>query len=100
MDETGVRRLMIWASITIFCRFAMWLLSPVIYIWTLYLAYLTSFPAILGALVIPVIPQLYFIWMSWNVTGVLLNLYSFFCLAWVVLAVIGIFSRVKAETVA
>lgn len=57
MEKAEVRRFMICASITTFCKFAVWLLSPVIYFFTLYLAYLTSFPSLLAALFFPFIAQ-------------------------------------------
>src|SRR6266849_496478 len=99
MEKAGFRRFMIWASIATFCRFAVWLLSLCIYLFTLYLAYLTSFPALLAALFFPFIAQLYWIWVLWNATGTLLNLFTLLCFAWVALAVIGVFARMKAATV-
>jgi hypothetical protein len=99
MDETGLRRFMVWASITTFCRIAVWLLTPVMYIWTLYLGYLTSFPTLLAAIFIPAIPQIYFIWILGSVTGTLFHPFALLCLTWVVLAVVGIFARVKAVAV-
>jgi hypothetical protein len=99
MEQVEVRRFMIWASVTTFCRFAVWLLSPCIWLFTLYLAYLTSFPAVLVALLLPFIAQLYWIWVLWTVTGTLLNLFTVLCFAWVALAVIGIFAQMRAATV-
>lgn len=99
MEDTDIRRFMIWASITTFCRFVVWLLTPCIYLFTLYLAYLTSFPAVLAALFFPFIAQLYWIWVLWNATGTLQNLFTLLCFIWVALAVIGIFARTKAATV-
>jgi hypothetical protein len=99
MEQADVSLFVLWAGVHTFCRFAIWILSPVLYIWTLYLAYLTSFVAVLLALVIPVGPQLYFIWSLWNATGALANLYTLLCAAWVVLAIIGVATRIKAETV-
>ena len=98
MDK-AVRRVLVWATIAMLCQFAIWLLSPVLYIWTLYLAYLTSFPAVLVALFLPVGPQLYFIWTLWDATGTLANPFTLLCFAWVTLAVIGIFARMKAPYV-
>jgi hypothetical protein len=99
MDKAKVRRFMMWASIATFCRFVVWLLSVSIFLFTLYLAYLTSFPALLAALFLPVIAQLYWIWALWSATGTLLNLFTLLCVAWVALALIGIVARMKAETV-
>jgi DNA polymerase-3 subunit epsilon len=99
MEQAEVRRFMIWASITTFCGFAVCLLSPCIWLFTLYLAYLTSFQAVLAVLFLPFIAQLYWIWILWNATGTLLNLFTLLCFAWVALALVGIFARMKAATV-
>jgi hypothetical protein len=98
MADANVRGIMFWASIYMLCRFGLWVLSPILYIWTLYLAYLTSFVAVLISLVVPVGPQVYFIWQIWNDTGSLSNLYTVLCAAWVAFALIGILTRMKAET--
>jgi DNA polymerase III subunit epsilon len=99
VEQVEFRRFMIWASVTTFCRFGVWLLSPCIWLFSLYLAYLTSFPAVLVALFLPFITQLYWIWVLWTVTGTLLNLFTVLCFAWAALALIGIFAQIRAATV-
>jgi hypothetical protein len=74
-------------------------LGVVIYLWTLYLGYLTSVPALLGALVFPVIAQLYWIWTLWGETGTLTNGFTLACFAFVVFAVIGTIVRATLEHV-
>jgi DNA polymerase-3 subunit epsilon len=97
IEQAEVPRFMIWVFVTTFCRFAVWLLSPCIWLFTLYLAYLTSFPAVLAALVLPFIAQLYWIFVLWNATGTLLNLFTLLCFVWVALTLVGIFARMKAS---
>jgi hypothetical protein len=90
---------MIWATLTTVCQFAVWLLSIGIYFLTLYLAYLSSFPALLGALFFPVVAQLYWIWVLWDATGTIFNFFTLLCFALVAFALIGIFARMKAAAV-
>jgi hypothetical protein len=96
MEKADIRRFMIWAGITTFCRFAIWLLSPCIFIWTLYLAHVTSSPWWLA--ILPFIAQVCWIWLLWGTTGTFLNSFTLACFAWIALAVIGIFARMKADT--
>jgi hypothetical protein len=71
------------------CFVALWLLGLGIYIFCLYLAYLTSFVAILLTLIFPVLGQLYWIWAVWMATGVFFNPLTIACLTWLGLAVLG-----------
>jgi hypothetical protein len=64
-----------------------------------YFAYLTSFPALLAALFLPFIAQLYWIWALWNTTGTLVNLFTILCFAWVGLTIIGSLTHMKAATI-
>ena len=48
---------------------AVLLLGAGIYFFTLYLAYLTSFGSLLLTLFIPVLGQLYWLWIVWGTTG-------------------------------
>ena len=76
----------------------LWVLSPVLYLWTLYLAYLTNFVALLISLIIPIGPQLYYAWTIWNNTGTLANLYSILCGVWLAAALINFIIRVRIES--
>jgi hypothetical protein len=68
----------------------LWLLGIGIYLFTLYLAYLTSFPSLLLTLFFPVLAQLYWIWALWTATGVFFNLLTQLCLGWIVLAALSV----------
>jgi HEPN superfamily AbiU2-like protein len=91
------RRTMVLAIITMLCGFGLWVLTPVIWLFTVYLAYLASFRALLAALFLPFLAQLYWIWTLWNEKGTVLNLFTVLCLAWIMLAVTGIIARTKVE---
>jgi hypothetical protein len=77
------------------CAIGLCLLGLGIYLFTLYLAYLTSFPSLLMTLFFPFLAQLYWIWALWSATGVFFNLLTALCLGWIVLAVVtfGLVSR-------
>ena len=66
---------------------AVLLLGAGIYFFTLYLAYLTSFGSLLLALFIPVLGQLYWLWIVWGTTGVFFNWFTIACLVWLGLVV-------------
>jgi hypothetical protein len=91
------RRNMILATITMLCGFAVWVLTPCIWFFTIYLAYLTSFRALLASLFLPFLAQLYWIWVLWIETGTILNVFTFLCFAWVAAALVGIITRMKLE---
>jgi hypothetical protein len=91
------RRTMILAIITMLCGFGLWVLSPFIWLFTIYLAYLTSFRALLAALFLPFFAQLYWIWAIWNETGTVLNVFTLLCFAWAALALTGTIARIKVE---
>ena len=58
--------------------------SPVLLIWTYYYAYMTSFPALLLSLVIPVGPQLIYILEFWGTHDRLASLFIILCGVWIV----------------
>ena len=91
------RRDMILATITMLCGFAVWVLTPCIWLFTIYLAYLTSFRALLAALFLPFLAQLYWIWVLWVETGTILNVFTFLCFVWVAVALVGAVTRMKLE---
>ena len=72
------------------CMIGLWILGVIIYFFTLYLAYLTSFVAILLTFFFPFIGQLYWLWAYWNATGVFLNELTMLCIGWLALAAIGV----------
>jgi hypothetical protein len=72
---------------------ALWVLSPVLYIWTLYLAYVTSFPALLLSLFIPVGPQLFYVLMFWGANDPLMKLYMILCGVWLAALVVRLVVR-------
>jgi len=76
---------------------ALWLLGLGIYLFTLYLAYLTSFPALLATMFFPFLSQLYWIWEIWNQTGVLFSLLTQLCLAWLALVALLVGLSMVAE---
>jgi hypothetical protein len=65
---------------------ALYVLSPVLLIWTWYYGYMTSFPALLLSLFIPVGPQLFYIWEFWGTNNTLANLFIILCSVWIVAA--------------
>ena len=69
--------------------FSLWALGIGIYVFCLYLAYLTSFLAVLLTFFFPVVGQLFWIWAIWATTGIFLNPLTIACLLWVGLAVLG-----------
>jgi hypothetical protein len=76
--------------IAVLCSISLWLLGLGIYLFTLYLAYLTSFPSLVMTLVFPFFAQLYWIWALWSATGVFFNLLTQLCLGWIVLAALAV----------
>ena len=63
---------------------ALYVLSPVLLIWTWYYGYMTSFPALLVSLFIPVGPQLFYIWKFWGTHDTFANLFIILCGVWIV----------------
>jgi hypothetical protein len=100
MEQAGWRSVHFWVILVVICNFVASVLGVIIYLWTLYLAYLTSVPALLGALILPVIAQFYWIWTLWSETGTLSNGFTLVCLALVAFAVIGIVARTIVENTA
>lgn len=96
-EKRSNRRKTIFALVTVLCGFGLWVLTPVIWLFTIYLAYLTSFRALLAALFFPVLPQLYWMWTLWTETGEALNLFTVLCLAWVTLAVVRLVAMATVE---
>jgi hypothetical protein len=89
MAERNIRTLDWWMFGGYMLSFiALWVLSPILYIWTLYLAYVTSFPALLLSLIIPVGPQLFYVWQFWGVNDPVTKLYIVLCGVWLVAGVI------------
>jgi hypothetical protein len=76
------------AGIVGFGGIVLWLGGVGIYLFTLYLAYLTSFPSLLLTMFFPVLSQIYWIWMIWHLTGVFFHLLTILCLGWIALAAI------------
>ena len=62
-----------------------YLLGAGIYLFTLYIAYLTGFVPMLLTLAFPVLGQIYWIIAIWTSTGVFLNLLTVLCIAWLVI---------------
>ena len=60
-----------------------------IYFFCLYLAYLTSFAAILLTFFFPFFGQLYWIWAVWMATGIFFNPLMIACLTWVGLGLLS-----------
>lgn len=67
---------------------AAWVLGLGIYFLTLYIAYKTSFVAMLLTLFFPVAGQFVWLWVVWGWTGMFFNSYTILCLSWVALAAI------------
>jgi hypothetical protein len=72
------------------CSLALWILSLGIYVFSLYVAYLTSFGATILTFMFPGPAQVYWIWAVWQETGVFLNPYTIMCLVWLGLAAVAI----------
>ena len=82
-----------FATMTAIC-----LLGAGIYIFTLYLAYLTSFGSLLLTLFIPFLGQLYWLWIVWGTTGVFFNWFTIACLVWLGLVVLSLAVLAKTRT--
>jgi hypothetical protein len=95
MEERKMRALA--GVIGTVCMVALWLLGLGIYVFTLYLAYLTSFVAILLTFIFPFLGQLYWIWALWSATGVFFNPLTIACLAWLGLASITLITMSLAS---
>src|ERR1700738_401974 len=77
---------------------AVLLLGAGIYFFTLYLAYLTSFGSLLLTLFIPVLGQLYWLWIVWGTTGVFFNWFTIACLVWLGLVALSLAVLAKTRT--
>jgi hypothetical protein len=78
------------------CEILLVVLSFTIYLYTLGLATyttITSFPALLLTMFLPVIAQVYWIWAVWAATGTLFHPLTLLCVAWLTLLGITIFER-------
>ena len=85
--------------IALFCLIAITLLGWMIYAYSIYIASeLAGWMVAPLTLVLPVAAQIYWITVSYLVTGVLLNSLLVACLAWVVLFLLGIISAVLAKS--
>ena len=85
--------------IAVFCLIAIMLLGWMIYAYSIYIAAeLAGWIGALLTLVLPVVAQIYWITVSYLMTGVLLNSLLIACLAWVVLFFLGITFAVLAES--
>jgi hypothetical protein len=60
------------------CAVGLYVLGVAIYLFTLYLAYLTSFPSLIFTLFFPFIGQLVWIYLLWSATGVFFNTLTIF----------------------
>jgi hypothetical protein len=63
---------------------ALYVLSPALLIWTWYYAYMTSIPALLVSLFVPIGPQLFYIFKFWGANNPLANLFIILCGVWIV----------------
>jgi hypothetical protein len=86
------------SGLAAFGAIVLWLLGFGIYIFTLYLAYSTSFISLLGTLIFPFFSQLFWVWAIWSATGVFFNLLTLLCLAWIALAGVVFGSIAMAES--
>ena len=71
------------------CVVAIALLGLGIYVYCLYLAYLTSVGALILTFFFPFIGQLYWIWAVWTTTGIFFNVLTIACLVWIGLLILG-----------
>jgi hypothetical protein len=76
------------AGIVGFGSIVLWVGGIGIYLFTLYLAYLTSLTSLLLTMFFPVFGQIYWILMIWHSTGVFFHLLTILCLGWIALAAI------------
>ena len=60
----------------------LYVLSPVLLLWTYYYAYMNRFPALLLSLFIPVGPQLIYILNFWGAHDTLANVFIILCGVW------------------
>jgi hypothetical protein len=75
----------IFSYMAVVCAVSAWGLALVIYLLTLYIAYLSGFVYMLLTFVFPVVGQIYWILVLWAATGSFLNTLTIMCLVWVAL---------------
>ena len=93
--EQPMRGILLWGILYSVCAFVAWLVLGAIYLLTLYLAYLSSFPALLCALFLVPFAQLYWIWWLWGATGNFFHFLTMMCLVWVALRGIQAVAAIK-----
>jgi hypothetical protein len=87
-------------AIFMICMIWVFVLGLAIYLLTLYIAYLSSFFAVLLSLIFPFLSQLYWISHIWSATGVFFNFLTLMCLGWFGLVVTMIFLAVIGDSYA
>ena len=73
--------------LTMFCSIVTVVLFIVIYVLTVYIAYLDGLIQMLLTMALPFIAQLYWIYQIGHLTGTFLNTLTVLCLIWVVVAI-------------
>ena len=96
MENADVKGAVAWASVATMCVPALYLLSIGIYLITLYIAYHASFPALLVALIFPVLTQVYWVLMLWGVTGTPFHWFGILCYTWLALFALYHFAWMRA----
>ena len=62
---------------------------------TIYYAFWKSYLALLGAIFLPGLVQIYWIWMTWSETGVFFSPLTFFCIESVVLGALAVLLELR-----
>jgi CarD family transcriptional regulator len=88
-----MRGFVFWGIIYSVCGFIAWLLLGAIFLTTLYLAYLSSFPAVLFAIFLAPVAVLYWVWQLSSETGRFFNFFTLMCLGWIALNAIKLFAQ-------
>jgi hypothetical protein len=76
-------------AVALICFVILWLLGIGIYLYCLYLAYLTSFVSLLLTLIFPFFAQIYWIITLSHFTGNFFNNLTILCLAWIAVGILG-----------
>lgn len=73
------------------CIVGFWLCALAAYFLTIYSAFWTSYVALLGAIFLPGLAQIYWIWMTWKTTGVIFGPLTGLCIGCVVFGGLAVF---------
>jgi hypothetical protein len=77
------------------CIAGFWLCALAAYFLTICYAFWTSYLALLRAIFLPGLAQIYWIWMTWKTTGVIFSLLTGLCIGCVAFGGLAVFLETK-----